>query len=395
MKIGMIKIFMIGFVSVLWITACNTQNKTRKSAGIKFKKIVLTNDFISEGVAVGDVNHDGKTDVIAGAFWFEAPDWVKHEIAEPEKYVVGQGYSNSFLNFSMDVNQDGWIDQVRIDWPGKAAVWHENPQNKPGHWPMHTIYPSVGNESPLFVDVDGDGRMDIVCNDSEKKQIIWLKSPSEKESTEWKATVIDDRRAIPGTHQYTHGLGYADINGDDRKDVLIHQGWWEGPADPAQSRWKFNPADLGEDCAQIYVMDLNKDGLADFISSSAHKYGIWWHEQKKDADGEISFIHHLIDSSFSQSHSLALADVNGDGHPDLITGKRYYAHNGGDPGAHEPAVLYWFEYKPGKSPSWKKHLIDDDSGSGLNLVVEDINGDGLADVVVSNKKGTHVFLQER
>jgi hypothetical protein len=92
---------------------------------------------------------------------------------------------------------------------------------------------------------------------------------------------------------------------------------------------------------------------------------------------------------------LALADVNGDGHPDLVTGKRYFAHNGGDPGAHEPAVLYWFEYKPGKMPAWVKHEVDNDSGSGLNLVVEDINGDKLPDIIVSNKKGVHVFLQKK
>lgn len=387
-------LFLGGLLWILQSAGCVAQHK-QKTNPVTFDKQVLTKDFVSEGAAVGDVNHDGKLDVIAGAFWFEAPDWKMHEIAKPEKYVVGVGYSNSFLNFSMDVNQDGWIDQVRIDWPGKTAVWHENPKNKPGHWPVHIIHSAVGNESPLFVDVDGDGRMDIVCNDPEKKQIIWLKSPSKKGDTAWTVTVIDGRDGIPGTHQYTHGQGYADINGDGRKDVLIHTGWWEGPADPKQPGWKFHPADLGSDCAQMYVMDLNNDGLADVISSAAHDYGIWWHEQKRDAGGELSFVHHLIDSSFSQSHSLALADVNGDGHPDLVTGKRYFAHNGADPGAHDPAVLYWYEYKPGKTPVWIKHEVDNDSGSGLNLVVEDINGDKLSDIIVANKKGVHIFLQKK
>jgi len=144
----------------------------------------------------------------------------------------------------------------------------------------------------------------------------------------------------------------------------------------------------------MYFFDVNKDGNGDVISSSAHNYGVWWHEQKIQADGSVQWIRHLIDRSFSQSHSLMLADVNGDGHPDLVTGKRYYAHNGGDPGAEEPAVLNWYEYVPGISPSWIRHEIDDESGSGLNLVVEDMNGDGKPDVITSNKKGVFVFLQK-
>jgi hypothetical protein len=88
-----------------------------------------------------------------------------------------------------------------------------------------------------------------------------------------------------------------------------------------------------------------------------------------------------------------MKDINGDGYPDLITGKRYRAHNDGDPGAFEPAVLYWFEFKPGKQPQWIPHLIDDNSGIGLSFVVDDINNDGLPDIIISNKKGVFFFEQ--
>jgi hypothetical protein len=90
-----------------------------------------------------------------------------------------------------------------------------------------------------------------------------------------------------------------------------------------------------------------------------------------------------------------MADVNGDGHPDLVTGKRYFAHNGEDPGAYEPADLYWFEFKPGATPTWIPHLIDNNSGVGLQVLVQDMNGDGLPDIIVSNKKGVFFFEQKR
>src|SRR5690348_14909691 len=117
-----------------------------QSDSVKFKKNVLFSQFeqyISEGVAVGDINKDGKPDVMAGTFWFEAPNWTRHEIDVPEIHSIG-GYGNSFLNFSMDVNRDGWVDMIRVGFPSRTAMWYENPKNKPGHWKAHLVYPSVG-----------------------------------------------------------------------------------------------------------------------------------------------------------------------------------------------------------------------------------------------------------
>ncbi|MFC5410132.1 FG-GAP repeat domain-containing protein [Larkinella bovis] len=374
----------------------NAQNKEKKGSNIPFKKSVLIDEFIAEGATVLDVNKDGKKDIVSGAYWFEAPNWTRHELDKPQKFIYNAGYSNSFLNFAMDVNKDGWVDVIRIDFPGKAAVWHENPKNQPGFWKAHPIYPSVGNESPLFVDVDGDGRKDLVCNDPTAKEIIWLRAPDKNFTDEWEKTVISKGETIPGTHMYTHGLGLGDVNGDKKLDVLIHTGWWEGPADPKQGHWTFHPAKLGEECAQMYVYDVNGDGLNDVITSSAHKYGIWWHEQGKDAQGAPTWTTHEIYKGFSQSHGLALVDVNGDKKPDLVTGKRYYAHNGKiDPGEDDPAVLYWFEFQPGKNPSWIPHEIDNNSGVGLHVTVEDINNDKRPDIVVGNKKGVHVFVQQK
>lgn len=358
-----------------------------------FRKTTLTNDFLSEGIAAADINKDGRMDIVAGYFWFEAPSWKRHEIAPSKIFDPKKEYSNSFLNLCLDVNLDGWEDLVLIDYPGQVGFWMENPKNKPGHWNRHVIGDSVGigNESPAFVDVDKDGRLDILCADVKTKQIVWLQAPTKVGQTSWTRFPIS-KRDFPGTDRFSHGLGFGDINKDGFNDVIITAGWLEGSADPADTNWTFHPGDLGEPCSHMYALDVNADGKTDVVSASAHKLGIWWYEQVVDTPGKMSWKRHVISEVVSQTHSSILADINGDGNVDLITGKRYLAHHDNvDPGTYDPPLLIWFESTPGKAPFWRMHEIDNNSGAGLNIVARDMNKDGVVDIVIGNKKGVFLF----
>lgn len=387
----------LGFLLIIGTITISCAQNSEKPTNLKFKKTTISKEFISEGVAVADVNKDGKIDILAGSVWYEAPNWVAHRFAKPvyygasmkekEKIAVDEGYCNSFLNFTIDVNRDGWDDFIRIGLPGEEAEWYENNKNKPGFWKVHKVYNSVGNESPLFVDVDGNGRNDLIFADSKGKKVVWLSAPTSKKDTLWKVYTISTD-SLQSTHRYTHGLGFGDINLDGKKDVIVREGWWESPNDPKTPNWKFHKTDIGEEASQMYSMDLDGDGDRDIISASAHKYGMWWHENTN-----VNFTHHEISKIFSQTHNLSLVDVNDDGNLDLVSGKRFFAHNGKDPGAFEPKVLYWYEYEPGKQPKWHPHLIDSDSGAGLQNVVIDMNKDKMKDIVVSNKNGVYYFEQ--
>ena len=362
---------------------------------VSFKKHTLVSDFVSEGIAVGDVNQDGALDMLAGPYWFEAPSWKRHELAEVQEFSVRKGYSNSMLNFTLDVNLDGWVDLIRIDFPGTGGYWHENPQGQEGHWKVHDIYDSVGNESPQLVDIDGDGREDLLFGDPTDNQVVWMRAPVKKGETEWERFVIG-KTASEDEIIYGHGLGIGDINQDGRNDVLVKQGWWEGPADPMQQNWIFHPADFGEDCAQMYAINIDEDGDQDVLSSSAHYSGFWWYEQQPDGQNNPQWVRHTITQSMAETHALAVADINRDNRPDFVTGNRYFAHNSEDPRDHGPAVLYWFEYAPDKKPNpkWTGYPIDVDSGVGINIVAQDVTEDGLVDILVANKKGIFLFEQE-
>jgi hypothetical protein len=118
--------------------------------GVRFRKIVVDKTFRSEGVAVGDINHDGKLDIFAGDVWYAAPDWKMHEIRPVGQYDGSKGYSQCFANFSQDINGDGWVDSIIIGYPGEPCLWYENPKNKPGHWKKRMVVDSACNETPLL-----------------------------------------------------------------------------------------------------------------------------------------------------------------------------------------------------------------------------------------------------
>ena len=362
-------------------------------AEVTFKKTVLDREFRAEGVAVADVKRDGKLDILAGNLWYEAPNWTPHEILPPQKFDPAAGYSNCFLSWSADVNHDGWPDQLVVGFPGDKAVWRENPRGKPGPWTEHTIWRSACNESPAFADLLGN-RKPVLVFPFDESQMAWYE-PSSDPTAEFTCHNVSEPKS-PGTARFYHGMGIGDINGDGRADVLCREGYWEAPEDRRSGPWKFVPLKLGPDCAQMLVYDVNGDGIPDVITSSAHRVGIWWWEQKRGQNGP-EFIQHVIDESFSQSHSLVLADINGDGVKDIVTGKRFWAHGpNGDVNPNDPAVLCWFELKRGGGKvEWIKHQIDDDSGVGTQFTVTDVNRDGLLDIVISNKKGVFYFEQQR
>jgi hypothetical protein len=528
---------------------------------MSWKKIVLDRSFRSEGVGVADVNKDGKLDVIVGDCWYEAPQnpagaWKRHILRADRKFDL-MNYSDSFCCFTDDFNGDGWPDVIVIPFPGNPCYWYENPGAKGGLWKEHLLTNSACNETPIYVDLFKTGKKLLVMgwnplkdeNDPKKGSYddrgeMCYFFPGKDPTKPWTRVSLSGPSAkgktVPGTGRFAHGLGHGDVNGDGRNDIIVAQGWWEQPEKPDGKPWKFHAANITDACADMHTYDIDGDGKADIISSSAHNYGFWWSEQKDantfvkrvffpppsevaklpssvklnaeernlyDAiskvrtdhfkrspfavnpelcrmarehaqrlentqdkkaniagayEGKVLFVNskrfvtpseepkkkdpllpihkfvlsllpdHVKDRDLvlpgfeigvgavklekgeaqytlilgdrklfslpSQTHALHCVDIDGDGLKDLVTGRRWWAHGPrGDAGPNDPAYLYWFQAKRGKDGmiTFTPHLIDDDSGIGTSFAVADMNGDGLLDIVVANKKGVHVFLQQR
>jgi hypothetical protein len=377
-------------LNLLWLAQPATCQEILEAGPLQFEMHIIDEAFRSEGVAVADVENDGDMDIMVGDYWYEAPNWTMHEIREPGAYVETD-YCEAFLCWSDDYNNDGYPDLLVMPYGGKQVRWYENPQGGYGRWPVHAVGFTYFNEQPMYVDLMGTGGRQLVSATDDIKFSYF--SPGADPTAPWPEGEISGTGA-PMANIWDHGLGAGDVNGDGRTDVITQKGWYEQPPEGSSGEWNLRQSQFNnisqDQPANIYTYDVNDDGLSDIITAAAHNYGVWWYEQLPGNEWQT----HIIDEAVSSTHSIMHEDMDDDGLPDIITGKRWYGHNGLDPGGNDAAILMWFKFsRPNGVPTYEKYVIHTDGGVGINWQIGDFNGDGHKDICISNKKGVRMYYR--
>jgi hypothetical protein len=362
---------------------------------VEYERFVLTQDFVAEGATFGDFNHDDVADVAAGSHIYLGPNFQTSFPFRTPTTFDPLSYSDNFFAFPHDFNRDNQIDLFIIGFPGQSGGWFENPGNTTDAWQRSEVFAVIDNEAPAFVNLVGDSEPELVFNSA--GAFGWA---GREEDGSYLFHPISEDGAYGS---FTHGLGVSDVNGDGLLDVLAAHGIWLQPeADPDTGPWDFEAHSLGRGGAQMVTCDVDGDGDQDVISTQeAHGYGVAWYEQQV-TDGSRVFIEHLISGTpedpgpsgiaLHEPHALALADVDGDGLLDIVTGERFWAHVPEDQVFDAPAKLVFFRLvRDEEGAHYEGHVIDDDSGVGTQVVARAINGEPKASIVVANKKGVFVF----
>ncbi len=242
-------------------------------------------------------------------------------------------YIDSFSDLPIDVDGDGKIDIVTVTWFSKKISWYRNPGLAKMPWVETVIDEIAPHEFGFLVDMDNDGKARELLPQAggAKAPLSWYEIVDKK----WVKRPV-------AAQSYGHGIGAGDVNGDGRTDILTPKGWLEAPADPRSNGWTMHNEWTEESTGFLYVID-----------------------------------------------------INGDKQLDLLTGKRFMAHNGKDPGEREPLGVYWYEWmktKDGKI-EWVKHIVEYASraGGGMQMPAADLDGDGDIDFAAPGKSGLFLF----
>ena len=374
----------------------------------------------AEGISLLDINGDGFDDLLSGAYWYENPganggEWKQHQFRTV-------GIHNEFVNdcgeWIVDVDHDGLPDLVTTGWISNGLIWYRNPGPKATAagtmWQPEKITDSFDTEGGAFADINGDGKPDLALAHYNRAGILWVDFSKSKPQV----------HHLGGKAEDGHGIGIADIDGDGKPDVLTTHGWFR-QIDADNDKWEWHGDwDLGDAGFPILGYDVNHDGKLDLIYGQGHGYGLYWLEQT-GTPAHRTWIRHTIDESFSQSHALALVDIDGDGTPELITGKRYRGHSGGDPGSYDPVVVYAYKLPtktqlasaqthggqqakvqlspnptnsmgiadPAADPVFTRITLSENgtASAGTQFIAADLDHDGDIDLASAGKLGVHVL----
>jgi hypothetical protein len=368
-------------------TTGKSRTVARNQTVLPWVRHVIATGFRNQSAAPGDFAGHGLIDVISGDIendrkirLFAAPEWKPTLLRSGIRVIQSLGF---------DVDGDGALDYIGAQYRPGLIFWLERPRRPLEEpWTFHLIDDFEkggvnGVHGLALADLDGDGHPELVAasgwtDGNFPDSIAWFRVPKDpKSATPWERFILANRDA-PG---YNHYVAIGDINGDGRPDVASAAksgpagnwfAWWEQPADITKP-WKKHLVSANQEGAtNPIIADLNGDGRPDLLGSRGHGRGVVWFEAP-------DWTPHEINTTYIGPHGMAAGDIDGDGDIDFAVCSI------------DSGILAWFE-NDGKGRFTEHRIHEDQSTYEVRLV--DMNGDGALDILVAGQESQNVVWHE-
>lgn len=306
------------------------------------------------GLATGDLDGDGDTDVLVAEYTGNTVAWYQNSGSTPPvwtKRTVDPFASGPITVAAGDVDGDDDVDVFAANFNNEGIAFYENHGGTPPTWTKQVISGFwVGAWGVAAGDLDGDGDLDGIGGLTNTK----CGPPLPCVGVEW---YDNDGRSPPGftARPISPGLvgassvAAADVDGDGDRDVLaVDTGndrvfWYENDGAHPPGWTQLLVTDDVDDPWSVSTADLDRDGDLDVLTASAEDDRVAWFEN--GGGPRPSWTMRTLASHRDGAIAVTAADLDGDGDPDVVAG------------SWNDSTFVWYESDGGTPPAFIEHVI--------------------------------------
>ena len=292
------------------------------------------------------------------------------------EHLVADGFNYAFGLSAADLTGNGVVDLVVAD-TEVGIAWYENDGD--GCFTPHVIDARSDEwlERHAVVDIDGDGRPEIVVVDNINGSVLYFEFDGDPRRRDaWRR-----RYLCEGTLPGAYDVAVADFDGDGRLDVAASS-WRKGNRfdwfqQLPEGGWAQHTIDSDlPETRTVRVADFDGDGRPDLLGTATEGAQMMWYRNP----GGLSepWEKHVIDSHPRPVHGHPV-DMDGDGGVDVVMALGMHVQEGSPTEGHQVA---WYEADPDNG--WRKHIICEHFPGAFEAVAGDLDGDGRVEVAASS-----------